>query len=142
MRKQKKAVKWRTERKKTLTNHSFLSAVIVLFYYSIAGQRVLFPHSAPFIRSPCFFCCPLTRPLLHTQTDTQTHPLLISKKAEPMKVNNCPLSWKSPLLWRWSGVGWVCASRANIITVRFPHVEIWSVQKTLAALTLEFGVLV
>lgn len=42
-------------------------------------------------------------------------------------------------------MGWVCASRANIITVRFPHVEIWSVgpvQKTLAALALEFGVLV
>lgn len=51
--------------------------------------------------------CPLSRPLQHAHTDTQTHPLLISKQAEPMKVNNCPLSWKCPLSLRWSGVG-VC----------------------------------
>lgn len=46
-------------------------------------------------------------PLRHAHTDTATHPLVISEQAEPMKVNNCPLSWKCPLLLRWSGVA-VC----------------------------------
>lgn len=74
------------------------------------GQWVHFPtrllsSGPPVSSSPPLL--PLSRPLQHAHTDTQTHPLLISKQAEPMKVNNCPLSWKCSLLLRWSGVG-VC----------------------------------
>lgn len=88
-----------SERKKTLTDDFFLSAVILLLMH--CGSVGTFSHSAPFISSPCsFFPCTATP----SSTHTWTHPLLISKRAEPMKVNNCPLSWKCSLLLRWSEV--------------------------------------
>lgn len=69
------------------------------------GSVGTFSHSAPFISSPCFFFPSTATPYpAPSSTHTQTHPLLISKQAEPMKVNNCALSWKCPLLLRWSGV--------------------------------------
>lgn len=96
-RKQKTGAERTRKRKETLTNDFFLSAVILLLMH--CGSVGTFSHSAPFISSPCFFFSSTATPYpAPSSTHTQTHPLLISKQAEPMKVNNCPLSWKCPPL--------------------------------------------
>lgn len=98
----------------------------------------------PFHQVPLFLlllhCCPLSRPLQHAHTDTQTHPLLISKQAEPMKVNNWSLSWKCPLLLRWSGVGVCIQSKhhhSQIPTCGDLECLAARAEKTLTALALE-----
>lgn len=105
------------------------------------GSAGAFSHSAPFIRSPSgppvlllLHCCPRTRPpnspsCAHTETLRHTPSWYQSNQSQ----------WKSIIVLChgnapscWNGVGWECTSRANITTVRFPHVEIWSVQGGLA----------
>lgn len=96
------------------------------------GSVGAFSHSAPFIRSPCFFFSSTAAPYpapssMHTQTRRHTPCWYQSKQSQ----------WKSIIVLChgnvpscWDGVGWVCASRANIITLRFPHVESLSVQRS------------
>lgn len=106
------------------------------------GSVGTFSHSAPFIRSPCFFFSSTAAPYpTPSSTHTQTHPLLISKQAEPMKVNNCPLSWKCPLLLRWSGMCVCIQSKhhhSQIPTCGDLKCSAARLIKTLAALALEW----
>lgn len=93
------------------------------------GSVGAFSHSAPFIRSPVSSSSPLRSP----NPPPPAH--RVTLRHTPSWYQSKQSKWKSIIVFChgnvpscWNGVGWVCTSRANIITVRFPHVEIWSVQ--------------
>lgn len=121
------------ERKEKQTLKQFGFVFSLLSSSPISALRVsgcIFPLGS-FHQVPAFLllrCCPLTRRPSYTQREKHRH--------TPSWYQSERSQWKSIIVLChgnvpscWNGVGWVCVSRANIITVRFPHVEIWSVQR-------------
>lgn len=129
MRKQKKSSKVEDWKKENL-NKSFLSFCcnrpLLLLHCGSAGA---FSPLGSFHQIPLFLLLSPNPPPSCTHRQTHRH--------TPCWYQSKQSQWKSIIVLCHGnlpscgdGVGWVCASRANIITVRFPHVEIWSVQRS------------
>lgn len=122
---------WRTDNKTQTNDLPLMWSSLLLVNCGSAGA---FSHSAPFIRSPCSSSSsPLLSPnpppnhpsCAHTETLRHT-PSWYQSNQSQWKLIIVLCHGNAPSCW--NGVGWECTSRANITTVRFPHVEIWSVR--------------